>query len=751
MSIRSLTNLKSARMRISGLNSGLDTESIISGLMQAERMKVSKVYRNKIRSEWKLEAYTKINNDLMNFSNKYFSALSSDSIMSASAYTTYSANYKENSAFKVTGSAGVIPGNYNITNVRMADYAKISGTTGASRMTEASGSALSKYLTSEVSSSELKVADGSVAAGNTKLSDIVDANGKSAFGFTDSTNKVKFTINGKSVVLNATDTVDQAISKINKSGAKVNASFDSATGKITFAGKEINLSNVEGKAIGEKGAFGIKEGAQPRSLSFDTASSLRDIAAAGGPDFMDGASELKFSINGQEFTFDENDSLDDIINTVNNSGAGVKMSIDKSTGEFFVRSTATNSELTIQNTSGALFSKEVTGVESQKVTKPTTVTSSDSLANVARKMGIDLQLDSEGKFSFSVNGKEFSFDASQSVGNVMAEVNSSGAGVKMYYSELTDSFSFTSTTLGSDSKIQLGNTGGSNAFGDGGIFGIATSNMSAAGVDASITINGETVTRSTNTFAIDGMRFDITGNYTATGTDTGYNVSFTHDTDSTINKVKAFIEDYNKLVEDLSSMLKEKKFYDYYPLTDEEIEALDNEKDVEKWTEKAKSGIMRSDTVVSSLLSNLRGAAYAIVGDTGKMAAEIGITTNGKNGTLKLDEDVFRKALAEDPNKVAKIMTGTSSAKDADQKYAESGFAVRVFQTMSDYRTSVRANQMQEQTKKIYDFETRIKDIEKKLEVKEQPLWRKYANLEKLMGSLNSQSDWIASQLSVLG
>ncbi|MBQ9625266.1 MAG: hypothetical protein IJR47_04075, partial [Clostridia bacterium] len=60
------------RIRLSGLNSGLDTEAIIRDLMQVEKSKVNQVYRNKTKSEWKLEAYTKINSDIQSFTNKYF-------------------------------------------------------------------------------------------------------------------------------------------------------------------------------------------------------------------------------------------------------------------------------------------------------------------------------------------------------------------------------------------------------------------------------------------------------------------------------------------------------------------------------------------------------------------------------------------------------------------------------------------------------------------------------------------------------
>ncbi|MBQ9624707.1 MAG: flagellar filament capping protein FliD, partial [Clostridia bacterium] len=640
---------------------------------------------------------------------------------------------------KVTGSGGVIPGNYTVTNTQMADYATLNGARRDSRRTEISGSKLSEFLGASVESEELRTGSG-VANGSTALADIINSEGENAFGFTAEKTEVKFTLNGKSVMLSATDTLDDAVNKINLE-TDVNATLNG--GKISFAGKNINFTSVDGTVVGEKGAFGIKEGAQPRTLTFDTSASLNSIAAAGGPDFLGGGSSVSFSINGHSFSFSGSDSLDDIINTVNTSGAGVSMSLDKTTGALTARSTASGESISFQNGSGNFGN--VTGMTDKTVTSATAISTDDSIAKAAAKMGINLQTSANGKFEFKINGKEFSFDTTTTISGMMDKINSSGVGVKMHYSELTDSFKFTSAEMGSSSKVEIEDMGGSNAVS--GFFGLTST--SATGTDASITINGETITKSSNTFSIDGMSFELTGNYQATGSDTGYGVTFTHDTQKTIDKVKAFIEDYNKLVKDLYDKTREEKFYKYSPLTDEERDEL-TEKEAEEWDKKAKSGILRSDSAIMNFLSNLRSAAYSIVGETGTMAADIGITTSGKTGELKLDEEKFARALTENPNRVAQVMTGTSTATDRTQKYAESGFATRIYDTMNNYRQNTRAVQIQEQTKRVYEYEIKIKDIEAKLYIKEEALWRQYSSLETLMSGMNSQQNWLSAQLSAL-
>ena len=51
-------------MRITGMNSGLDTESIITELVKAKRVKVDKLNKNKTKAEWKQDAWKDLNKDL---------------------------------------------------------------------------------------------------------------------------------------------------------------------------------------------------------------------------------------------------------------------------------------------------------------------------------------------------------------------------------------------------------------------------------------------------------------------------------------------------------------------------------------------------------------------------------------------------------------------------------------------------------------------------------------------------------------
>ena len=105
-----------------------------------------------------------------------------------------------------------------------------------------------------------------------------------------------------------------------------------------------------------------------------------------------------------------------------------------------------------------------------------------------------------------------------------------------------------------------------------------------------------------------------------------------------------------RLIESLNSQVKEKQYRDYTPLTDEQKKEME-EKEIEAWEVKAKSGLLRGDTIIQSVLSNMRSNMYSKGSGSSTefdMLFKIGITTSSKtsdNGKLEIDEDKLRAAI----------------------------------------------------------------------------------------------------------
>jgi flagellar hook-associated protein 2 len=60
------------KMRISGLNSGMDIDQIVSDLVKAQRIPMDRVFQQKVKAEWKRDAYRDVNTKLSRFRNLAF-------------------------------------------------------------------------------------------------------------------------------------------------------------------------------------------------------------------------------------------------------------------------------------------------------------------------------------------------------------------------------------------------------------------------------------------------------------------------------------------------------------------------------------------------------------------------------------------------------------------------------------------------------------------------------------------------------
>ena len=59
----------SNRMRMSGINSGMDTQSIVEQLVQAKSTKKEKIKKNQTKLEWKQDAWKTLNAKLYSLYN----------------------------------------------------------------------------------------------------------------------------------------------------------------------------------------------------------------------------------------------------------------------------------------------------------------------------------------------------------------------------------------------------------------------------------------------------------------------------------------------------------------------------------------------------------------------------------------------------------------------------------------------------------------------------------------------------------
>lgn len=349
----------------------------------------------------------------------------------------------------------------------------------------------------------------------------------------------------------------------------------------------------------------------------------------------------------------------------------------------------------------------------------------------------------DGEISFSINSQTFTFTEDATIGDVLIAVNSnSDAGVKMTYSSLTKGFKLISKSTGSASTIDLVNIKGNAFSATDSAFGIAEGITN--GQDAKLKIENIDVVRSTNTFTIDGITYSLKG-------ESATSVKFTidRDIDNTVDKITKYIDAYNELIDELQSKLDEDIHRSYPPLTDEQRDAL-SESEAEKWDEMSKSGLLRNDSYISSLLSSMRNAFYTNVTEVGKSPADIGLRTGSwyGNGKITVDESTLRSALENNPDEVTSLFINKSDSEVSSEKFEESGLVSRMSNALLQYTDMTVSGSIANLNKQIGNAEDRMEALNERYTDREDALWKRFTAMETALSTLNSQSSYLASMFT---
>ncbi len=190
-----------------------------------------------------------------------------------------------------------------------------------------------------------------------------------------------------------------ALTRAFGSGVSLAATVD---GFSLTAGNQSQKFTVTGSAD-MMGALGMKSGISNKINSSLSIGSLNFGTSLHGQ-------QQTFTINGQQFSFGSGTSLTNVMNTVNNSNAGVKISYSEAEDRFVLQNSVTGAGM-----DGVEWSQQ----EGNLLSAMFGVAGSGSLtgATVAKPMVGQSMSESQlaaiaegGKFTFTVNGKEFNIN-----------------------------------------------------------------------------------------------------------------------------------------------------------------------------------------------------------------------------------------------------------------------------------------------------------------------------------------------------
>lgn len=398
----------------------------------------------------------------------------------------------------------------------------------------------------------------------------------------------------------------------------------------------------------------------------------------------------------------------------------------------------------------------------------------ETLDSLKSKFATDLTFNAEGKLKFTINSKQFTFDKTTTLASMMNTINSDlTANVNMQYDETTDKFIITAKQLGDGDNIVIdAATQEGNFFGAGGVSGINTGSAATSqGVDAVVKIDGQTLKRSSNTFTVNGVTYNLLKAHSdpATQSET---VSLSLDVDGIYDNIKKFVDKYNEVISTINAELSEEYDRDYLPLTDEEKESM-SEEDIKKWEDKAKTGLLRNDSLLQNIVYDMRRALSDGVEGMSVNLSAIGITTGKyeEKGKLIIDETKLKAAIQNDPDGVMNLfsqqsdITSNTNLTDAQrsERYKEEGLAYRLFDIVEKNIRTVSGKGLllqkagiegdtTEFTSQLYeqidDYDDRIAELEEKLIDKENWYYKKFTAMETAISQMNTQSAWLTSQFS---
>ena len=695
------TTNSSSVLRFSGMNSGLDTESIVNAMTAATKLKITKQNRKAITLKWKQEAYQGITTKLTDFQNKYLDMLNSKvNLKSKSTFTKYGATVstlnadgilKEGTPAGVSVRSGTnaVPGTYKVKVLQTATQAKYQGSA-----MDASSLDLSQYsdasqnysfnitvgtkstvinfnggsadsVRSQINS-QLKDAYGSSNTSGQglvyvndsgkiissdrqamSLTGVANMYGNCTFDLNTSisagTNKFNITVGDETVSVsfdsytadyfNQTDSTtlgaqkreefqglyfdEQAEKLYNAAKANGSVDFDALKAQAYDKAKQ---ADYDKKFESEK-TKAMAEYDEELKTNYDNG--IADGSIAEGTSFEDWKkTQAEFDENAFKTAFDEQyakdfdetafraqfdkdyDELSAYKDTLNADDFKLsnedlaayanKHELNKAIGKVKL-SDGTGLNIDENGTVTAANGKKLS-VAADPATKNTfgastarTTTAQVTTATTLKDLGV------EDSATFTINGTKFTFTSDYTVAKMMSEINASkNAHATMTFSTLTNSFALSSSGYGTSASIEFSAENGSAGAELLSTLGL-TSGTLTQGRNLQLEVNGETIETSSNSFTADGTTMTFTS--AAQGAEFSYEVK--KDNSSAIDAIKSFVEDYNKIIEEVYGQLDQKPNSDYYALTDDDIEDMDlSEKQQEKWEEKAKEGLLYNDSTV---------------------------------------------------------------------------------------------------------------------------------------------------------
>lgn len=272
------------------------------------------------------------------------------------------------------------------------------------------------------------------------------------------------------------------------------------------------------------------------------------------------------------------------------------------------------------------------------------------------------------------------------------------------------------------------------------------------GQDAEIQLNGATFTSSSNTFNVNGLTIQ-----TQAVTTGDLTITTSTDTQGLYDKIKDFLSDYNSIINEMSTLYNAPSSKGYEPLTSEEKEAL-SDSDIAEWEKKVKDSLLRRDDNLSTLINVMTSSMAGTVQINGKSysLASLGIKTDSYFNTTAANRYEYHIDGDADDE-----ITSAKEDKLMAMLNADPDVVVGIIQGITDNLYERLGKQMKSSTlrsfQSIYndkamaqsysDYTKKISAWEDKVTAIEDSYYKKFAAMETALAKLQSQQSAFAGML----
>jgi flagellar capping protein FliD len=513
-------------------------------------------------------------------------------------------------------------------------------------------------------------------------------------------------INNVSIDVMESDTINDVMGRVNASHAGVTMSFDSMRGQFTITQNTSGAAaqiHVSGSDLGAEvlkfmGLNNLSTGSG--SASSITAQGSENptistpVQVVDWADFVDMFGDLDpdknfLLINNVFISLNDTNNpintMHDLMDKINADVPGVTMDFDSVNGSFSLTGA--------DNVTVGTFPQVIDWNEDFR----------DIFENATTNLGFVRIND------VTINFVDFENPANNvfNMQDLMARINADVPGVTMEFDAVAERFILTG-----DTRIT---TSGCSGFGTILLNTIGLNNVSMVkptvgeGRDAIIYLDGHSndsnrieIRRTSNVFEIEelGLRIDVAG---ASGGQR-FNINTTQNVDAAVDLVRDFVENYNNLIRQLNSLHSTPRPRAgnstrgalFEPLTDEQRQSM-SERDIERWEEQARIGLLHRDSDLRNIQNQLRDLIFTPVpvtlndGRESRMSLhQLGIQTVGINGAredrligvLEINEDQLRAALEANPDAVRQVFS--RNHVEANQAFERDRVETRVRMSGSD-------------------------------------------------------------------